>query len=142
MRRGSVRHPLLRLNDSLNGHFPFARGLYNICATGCGIGSAVGISSGDMGRKDILFKGKVLSAKIDCHTSRQQRAMNVLRDMLARAEHAGDLAVLHYELFLFSPSSAEKGHHRRQALELYRKLYADTPNAEYQERITELAAAD
>ncbi len=67
--------------------------------------------------KEYIFKGKVLSAKIDFTLGDEAK-----------------IAALHYELWKMT----HKGEHRQTSLTLYQTLYKTTPNIEYKEWMEEM----
>ncbi len=115
----------------------------------------------EVGRKDYIFKGKALSAKIQfqllkkraCPERRRRElimrnGMEPLEEMLAETEDEVQKAELHYELYQLIVNNDEliaEGYnpesHCRPALELYRKLYEKTPKIKYKKRAEELVRA-
>ncbi len=99
----------------------------------------------EIGRKDITFKGKVLSAKIDFVLAKddtsQNNAISKLKEMLSKAEDNEHKAALNYELEIMNKELKRdtiSNQHKKEALRLYKKLYKKTPNIEYKNRVKEL----
>ncbi|MFC1852610.1 hypothetical protein ACFL27_20625 [candidate division CSSED10-310 bacterium] len=87
-----------------------------------------------LSRKNEVLWGNILAAKIDFalgNTTATQR----MQTLLTLADKKVDQANIHYELWLMTAS----GIHQNSALNLYRQLYAKTPNIKFKNRIEELS---
>ncbi len=87
----------------------------------------------EIGNKEYIFKGKILSAKID-FALKKENAPKQLYEILKDTEDEIEITTLHYELWKMN----EKEEHYQSALEFYQRLYEKTPNIEYKNRIEEL----
>jgi len=119
-------------------------------------------SAEEIGRQTLIFLGKILAAKIEFQTVNgvELKIMNgvePLAEMLAETEDESEKADLLYELWrmkrdLDMPCPVEEpvepdiaslsaAKHRQDALKLYQKLYNETPNIVFKNRIDELEQA-
>ncbi len=89
----------------------------------------------DVKQQEPIFLAKVLAAKLDFALGLPAVAIQTITNMLEQTTEDAEKATLHYELLQLGTSSDS---HRRQALELYQKLYAKTPKIDYRNRIDEL----
>jgi len=87
----------------------------------------------ELGNKEYMFKGKVLSAKVDFALGNEGAPCR-LEEMLQQTEDDAEIATLHYELWKMTHNDE----HRRAALKLYQALYERTPNIDYKTRMEEL----
>jgi tetratricopeptide (TPR) repeat protein len=92
----------------------------------------------DVGYHNYIFRGKLLAAKID-FAQGNKNASEVLYKMVDDVEEDDGevMAMLQYELYNMETGQQKKicG---KKALALYRKLYDQLPDMEYQERIEEI----
>ncbi len=97
-------------------------------------------------KKELIFKGRVLAAKIDFAQGQRESAIADLQTMLTAATDPEEQADLHYELWrmkkdltgledLLGLTAAE---HRTEALRLFQELVAQAPKWVYKKRIEEL----
>jgi tetratricopeptide (TPR) repeat protein len=91
--------------------------------------------AGEVGRKETVFQGKVLLARIDFALGHQEKTVTLLSRMLTQTENKVEKADLHYELH---QCGVEREEHRKEALQLYQELYTKTPKFEWKKRIEEL----
>ena len=105
------------------------------------------------GYPDALFNSAILKCKLIA-LSDPENAVVDLERILVEADSNHKKARLHYELFQLEVKKLESGvekdpkqlqtlnsrlqTHQRAALELYKKLWAKTPDVEYKDRIDEL----
>lgn len=87
----------------------------------------------DIGRKNYIFQGKILSAKID-FASGKQDAPCCLEAMLQQTSDDEELAALHYELWKMT----RRENNRETALKFYQLLYKNTPQIDYKTRIEDM----
>jgi hypothetical protein len=87
----------------------------------------------EVGRKEYILQGSILSAKVD-FTLGNKDALHRLKNMLQQTDDNAEIAILHYELWKMAFSEE----HRQAALDLYKTLYAATPNIDYKRRMEEM----
>ena len=86
-------------------------------------------------RKERVFQGNILVAKIDFVLGHREKAVALLSEMLAQTDKKVEQADVHYELY---QGNVDPEEHRKQALKLYQGLYIKTPKSAWKRRITEL----
>ena len=89
----------------------------------------------EVGRKETIFQGELLSAKIDFALGHREKAVTLLSEMLIQTKNKAEQADLHYELYQCGVAREE---HRKEVLRLYQELYTKTPKFEWKKRIEEL----
>jgi predicted ATPase/class 3 adenylate cyclase len=87
----------------------------------------------EIGRKECIFQGNLLSAKIDFALGNED-APHRLADMLQQIQDDVERALLHYELWKMTHHE----NHRQTALKYYQTLYETTPNSDYKKRVEEM----
>jgi tetratricopeptide (TPR) repeat protein len=92
----------------------------------------------EIGRKEQVFQGNLLVAKINFVLGQRGKAVALLSEMLAQTDKNVEQADVHYELYHWNVDPEE---HRKQALTLYQGLYSKTPKSVWKKRITELESA-
>src|SRR5690606_25389456 len=90
-----------------------------------------------IGRTDVQLPARLLSIHLQVVSGELAAAQAVeeLEALLAQWPETSQQAAIRYELCRLDPRQA---HHRRQAAELYKRLYATTPNLIYRQRYQEL----
>ena len=86
-----------------------------------------------VGRKDFLFKARLLKERITAHIDAAAAAA-ALEKMLGECQTNDQTATIYYYLAEFTKGSK----HRAKALELYEALFKTAPRAEYRDRIGSL----
>lgn len=89
-----------------------------------------------LSKPDTLFTGRILLARIDWAMNQREPAIAILDELMTSAMKDSERADVHYQRVQMGLSPEE---HRRAALELYQKLYEQTPKYEYRTRIAELS---
>jgi predicted ATPase/class 3 adenylate cyclase len=82
---------------------------------------------------EIIFSCTILSHKLRA-LENPEEAISLLSQMLETEKEEVNLATLHYEIYQIN----DNHFHGKEALKLYKKLYANTPNIEFKKRIDEL----
>ena len=92
-------------------------------------------------KQSTLFKTTVMEAKLKALTD-PNKAIDMLSKTLKTATQDREIALVHYELFKLMVKEKDFKHeaedHRQVALEQYQKLYENTPDFEFKQRIEEL----
>jgi tetratricopeptide (TPR) repeat protein len=86
-----------------------------------------------VGRKDFLFKARILQQRIVARSDAAAAAA-ALEKMLAECRTNDETANIYYYLSEFTKDSS----HRDKALELYETIFKTAPRAEYRDRISVL----
>ncbi len=96
----------------------------------------------EAGRKDVLFQGRILSAKINFASGNKQEALNQLIQMLEHTKKEYECAVLNFEIWQmitkfdrFESENLDIESCRSTALQLFQDLYKRFPDIEYKRNI-------
>jgi DNA-binding SARP family transcriptional activator/Tfp pilus assembly protein PilF len=94
--------------------------------------------AGEIGRRDIQFKAQLLSIRlrVALGITNLPTAVAELETLLGQWSEGREQAAIQYELWRLDERQESA---RRTATELYRRLYAQTPSAEYRHRYQELS---
>jgi tetratricopeptide (TPR) repeat protein len=88
-----------------------------------------------LGNPDLIFDAKILAAKYEHKKGNTGQAVQMLHTLNAKDLSSDKYAAVNFELFLLLPDDARYG---SRALELYEKLYQETPRYSYKVRIKQL----
>lgn len=93
----------------------------------------------ELGIPDLLFEAGMLKAKTLIHQAKFEEARQLLEQLQVDYPETAHQADTFFELALVFP---EIDHYRKEALQLYQKLYKETQHFTYQERIRILTHGD
>ena len=88
----------------------------------------------DLGNPDLLFEVHILGGRVAAAEDNKTEATNILKNLLLETRTPKEKAAVFYELYRVDMHS----HYRQNALELYQKLYDDTPQFIFKQRIQKL----
>ncbi len=122
----------------------FLKQQYDMAQAPCTEGLAI---ANQVRRGDVIFRSKVLQAKINLTGFGNPSGLVTLEQMLAETSDPEQQATLHYELWQLLnkfPNLRDLENlnaHHQAALSLYQKLLEKTPKFEYKKRIEELQSS-
>ncbi|MCB0594567.1 MAG: tetratricopeptide repeat protein [Phaeodactylibacter sp.] len=90
-----------------------------------------------LGNPDLIFDARILAAKYEHKKGNTEQALQMLQALNVEDFSSDRHAAVNFELFLLLPDDARYGSH---ALELYEKLYQETPRYSYKIRLEALRA--
>jgi tetratricopeptide (TPR) repeat protein/class 3 adenylate cyclase len=90
----------------------------------------------ELGNPDLLFEAKLLAARTHRAKGETKQALSILYGLLISPLSNSHEASVYFELFQTKP---ENDSFREKALELYKKLYEQTPRYSFKDRIETLA---
>ena len=88
----------------------------------------------DLGNPDLLFEAHILGARVAAAEDIKTAATTILKTLLLETRTPKEKAAVFYELYRVDMHS----HYRQNSLDLYQKLYDETPQFIFKQRIQKL----
>ena len=90
--------------------------------------------SKQLGNPNLLFDAKLLGARVASTTGKKEKANKILSTLLEKIDTPKEKAAIFYELYQIDKQTI----YRDNALKLYQKLYDETPQFIFKQRIQKL----
>lgn len=89
----------------------------------------------ELGNPDLLFDAKILGARVAFAEEKMELATNILEHLLNEEKSPKERADIYFELYKLAKDKEE---YRQNALNLYQKLYSETPQFLFRKRMQQL----